>query len=251
VAPGGDHAYENGDVMAGLTRVLVADEDATRRSALHAALRDGGFVVCADVASVGVAVTVARVTLPHACLLAVRTPTKGIWATRALRAELPHAALVMLTDCRDGRELLPALLAGVDGYLPGDTDPAQLPRVLRAVLAGETALPRSLVTLVVDELRRREAISRRPDHGPLGHLTEREREILDLLCQGYTTGQIAARLVVQPVTVRTHISATLHKLGVSSRNDAIRLLRDESRGITPPQSDPVILQGEDVPAGSH
>ena len=105
-----------------------------------------------------------------------------------------------------------------------DADPARLPHALRAVVNGEAALPRHLVPLLIEEYRKvggyRSLLTRRG-----AELTNREVEVLGLMAESLTTQEIAERLSVEPVTVRTHISSILKKLQVASRRDALKLLQ--------------------------
>jgi DNA-binding CsgD family transcriptional regulator len=98
-----------------------------------------------------------------------------------------------------------------------------LPLALSGVIAGEAALPRHLVSLVIDEFRERGR--RRPLLKRRGVvLTDREWEVLELMSHGLTTFEIADRLFIEPVTVRTHVSAILKKLRVTSRKAALQLI---------------------------
>jgi DNA-binding NarL/FixJ family response regulator len=108
------------------------------------------------------------------------------------------------------------------GYLLKDIDPEQLPRALSAVLNGEAAIPRWIVSRLVDELRRKPGRRLRVG-GSRVTLTARESEILNLLLEGLTTAEIAERLFVAQVTVRSHIAALLRKLDVPDRASARRL----------------------------
>jgi len=93
------------------------------------------------------------------------------------------------------------------------------------VLEGEAALPRNLVARLVEEFRARTTRKRLSLRGRRGvDLTTREWEVLEFLRQGLTTAEIAARLFVSPVTVRSHVSAVLHKLRVPDRATAVHLL---------------------------
>ena len=106
-----------------------------------------------------------------------------------------------------------------------DIDPGRLPLALRGVLDGEAALPRQLVALLIEEFRERRRRRRIPLRGRRSaELTDREWEVLQLMRQGAHTEEIAARLFISPVTVRTHVSAILRKLQVPTREAAIELL---------------------------
>src|SRR5206468_6425790 len=116
--------------------------------------------------------------------------------------------------------------AGAVGYLLKDMDPERLRFALLGVTQGEAALPRVLVTRLMLEFRVREGRRRLLAAG--GHqaeLTRREWDVLTLLAEGASTREIAASLNVSAVTVRRHVSGVLGKLGVSSREAAVELLR--------------------------
>jgi DNA-binding NarL/FixJ family response regulator len=98
--------------------------------------------------------------------------------------------------------------------------PTSLGRALRAVLDGESAVPRELTSALVDNYRQSRARRVVVDGKPV-KLSEREWETLELLCDGLSTAEIAARTFVAPVTVRSHISSLLRKLRVSSRDEAV------------------------------
>jgi DNA-binding NarL/FixJ family response regulator len=129
----------------------------------------------------------------------------------------------MLTISHDRDDLLNALRAGAAGYLPKDVDPARLPHALHAVYRGEAAIPRALVTRLVSEFREHGS-RRRTIVSEKGHdLTSREWEVLELLRRGLSTAEIAERLFVTSVTVRTHIASLLKKLDVPDRDGLRRL----------------------------
>jgi DNA-binding NarL/FixJ family response regulator len=129
----------------------------------------------------------------------------------------------MLTVSREDRDLFAALRAGAAGYLLKDMDPRRLPRALESVLDGEVAIPRELVGHVVEEFRDRSARRRKlVADGPQAKLTSREWEVLELLRRALDTSQIARRLVLSPVTVRTHVNAILKKLEIRDRDELVR-----------------------------
>ena len=203
-------------------RVVIADDHAPTRLGVRMALEEVGFEVVAEASTAPTAVAAALEHRPDVVLLDVHMPGSGIAAARTLSVELPDTPVVMLTVSRDDDDLFEALRAGARGYLLKDIDPERLPHALRGVLAGEAALPRGLVARLVEAFR---------DGGTTGRsttllagLSTREREVLTLLGAGLTTQQIAQRLFVAPVTVRSHISVVLKKLQVPDREAAIRLL---------------------------
>jgi DNA-binding NarL/FixJ family response regulator len=152
-------------------------------------------------------------------------PGSGVAAAARISSMLPETAIVMLTVSRDDADFFDALRAGAAGYLLKETDPRQLPALLEKVLAGEGVLSQQLVARLIEEFRERARRRRLPLSGSRGvELTSREWEVLDLLRQGLTTVEIARRLFIAEVTVRTHVAAILRKLRVPDRRTALRLL---------------------------
>ena len=206
-------------------RVLIADDHVPIRGGIRAALEDGGFEVCAEAGDATASIEAALREQPDLCLLDIHMPGSGIRAAGEIARQLPECAVVMLTVSRNDEDLFDALRAGAAGYLLKDTDPARLPHALRGVLAGEAALPRALVSRVLDEFRENGRARRLPLLGTRGvRLTSREWEVMQLMREGLVTGEIARRLFVSPVTVRRHVSAILSKLGVSDRQAAMDLV---------------------------
>jgi DNA-binding NarL/FixJ family response regulator len=208
--------------------VVIADDHPPTRAGVRMSLEESGFTVCAEVATAAAAVEACLLHHPDVALLDVHMPGSGIAAARRISGGSPDTAVVMLTVSRDDADLFEALRAGARGYLLKDIDPDRLGPALEGVLAGEAALPRNLVTRLMDEFRERDDRSPRPQ-GPLAKLTSREWDTLDLMRQGLTTAQIAERLFVSPVTVRTHVSAILRKLQVADREAAVRVAQESER----------------------
>ena len=202
-------------------RVVIADDHAPTRMGVRMSLEDDGFEVVAEAATAPAAVAAALEHQPDVVLLDVHMPGSGIAAAGTLAVELPDAAVVMLTVSRDDDDLFEALRSGAKGYLLKDIDPDRLGAALRGVLAGEAALPRNLVARLVTEFRGRERRTPRAEEA----LSSREWQVMDGLGRGLTTKEIAAELFVAPVTIRTHVSSVLKKLGVDSRAAAVELLR--------------------------
>jgi DNA-binding NarL/FixJ family response regulator len=204
-------------------RIVIADDHAPTRMGVRMSLEDDGFEVVAEASTAPTAVAAALEHQPEVVLLDVHMPGGGIAAARTLTAELPSAAVVMLTVSRDDDDLFEALRSGARGYLLKDIDPDRLGPALRGVLEGEAALPRGLVARLVSEFRGRERTAPTAESA----LSSREWQVMDGLGRGLTTKEIAAELFVAPVTVRTHVAAVLKKLGVESRDAALRVLRGE------------------------
>jgi DNA-binding NarL/FixJ family response regulator len=206
-------------------RVLIADDHAPTRADIGEILEeDGRFEICAEAADAVEAVAAAVREQPDLCLLDVRMPGRGVAAAWEIAARLPTTKIVMLTVSDDDRDLFAALRAGAHGYLLKDLDTTRLPHALLDVLDGQAAVPRALVSRVLDEFRDRGARRRSIVGDPeTPQLTSREWEVLDLLRQELTSAQIARRLVLSQATVRTHVAAILRKLEVPDRAAAVRL----------------------------
>jgi len=134
-------------------------------------------------------------------------------------------AVVLAADESAPSEVLAALRAGAHGWLPMNTDSSRLVDALRAVARGEAAVPRSLMSTVLAELRgagTREVLS--PD-GTICELPPREHDVLLGLAEGQTTAQIAARLGIGDATVRGYVATAVRRLGVPDRRAAVALVR--------------------------
>ena len=216
---------EAGVELSGI-RVVIADDHAPTRGGVRAALEAGGCEVCAEGASAYDAVQLAKEHEPDVVLLDIHMPGNGIQAARQICVDLPQTAVVMLTASQDDEDLFDALRAGASGYLLKGTDPIDLPRVLKAVLSGEAALPPALVSRVLEEFRTPKKALRR-NSAARDKLSAREREIVLLLAEGLSTDAVAKKLFLSPTTIRVHVSTVLRKLQVKDREAAFRALRDE------------------------
>jgi DNA-binding NarL/FixJ family response regulator len=209
-----------------VVRVLVADDHGAQRMGVRRVLEADGLTVCAEAADAPGAVEAAIREKPDICLLDVHMPGSGIEAARAISRELSSTVVVMLTVSENDEDLFAALRAGAAGYLLKDMDPGRLTAALLGVLNGEAAIPRELMSRVMEELRGK-GTRRLPLPGEQRsvELTAREWEILHLLAADRSTKEISEQLHVSPVTVRRHVSELLKRLRVRTRDEAIHLLR--------------------------
>jgi DNA-binding NarL/FixJ family response regulator len=199
--------------------------------AVREALEDGGCEVVGEAESAYAAVELARRERPDVCLLDIGMPGSGLWAVREITQDNPSCKCVMLTVSESSDDLFDALQAGSVGYLLKDVSPSDLAPAVRAAIGGEAVLDGLLAARVVDALRGRGRPARVVNSQ--GHevtFTDRESEVLQLLVSGLSTGEIASRLFVQPITVRRYISDAVRKLRVTNRAEAIALLRSQSGG---------------------
>jgi DNA-binding NarL/FixJ family response regulator len=211
-------------------RVLIADDHAPTRAGVRMALERDGIEVCAEVTNASDAIEAAQRERPDLCLLDVHMPGGGPSAASKITSSLPNTLVLMLTVSRDHDDLLESLRRGAVGYLLKEMDPAGIPVAVRAALSGEGVLPRALAADLIGEFRHRPA-ERRLTGQSRRHpaLSAREWEILELLAEGAGTAEMAERLFLSQVTVRRHISSILGKLGVASREEAVKLVRDEAQ----------------------
>jgi DNA-binding NarL/FixJ family response regulator len=210
-----------------MIRVIVADDHVPTRDDIRLALEeDDAFTVCAEAGDASAAVEAALRERPEVCLLDIDMPGGGIAAAWEITARLPETKVVMLTISNEDRDLFAALRAGASGYLLKDMDPAELPSLLSRVVEGGAVLAPSLVRRIVAEFRDRSA-RRRPvsAEGAAAQLTSREWQVLELLRHGMSTSEIARRLVVSPITVRTHVNSILRKLRAADREELMRQFR--------------------------
>jgi DNA-binding NarL/FixJ family response regulator len=204
--------------------VLVVGTNAATRAGIRLALEPS--VDTYEARTPAEALTLRMAAYPTVILFS-EDGNDGMSAVSQLSASFPFSHIVVLTPEVSEDQLLKAVRAGAVGYLSEHLDPDRLPYVVRGVMRGEAAIPRVLVTKLVDELRERRR--RRQvllESRQAVSLTTREWEVLELLRQHATTKQIARRLSISEVTVRRHIGTLLHKLGVQSRQEAVALVDD-------------------------
>jgi DNA-binding NarL/FixJ family response regulator len=203
-------------------RVLIADHSPAVRAGVRLSLESSDCVVCAEADDAVAALEAAVRECPDVCLVDASLPGGAIAAVEEISSKLPDCRVVVFSDSRDAHDVLEALRAGASGYLLKEIDLAPLPVTLRRLLAGEAALPRALVGRLIESLRESERRRRLAVRHDLSH---RELEVLELLAEKLTTAEIARRLFVEKVTVRTHVASILKKLAAPDREAAIRLIQ--------------------------
>ena len=202
-------------------RVIVAHADVSTRRAIRDLLSgEADFVVTAE-ARDGVEVfELARFYRPEIVLIDVGLPGRDPLATAAAIAAATASAIIMVAADRDDALTgLPALRAGAQGVVSVPADLGQLAETLRAVAAGGAALSPALAMHLIEQVR---AIPASSGMRPVKSvLTGREWEVLDLLCGGASTRDMAAALFLTEDTVYGHVKKILRKLGVKSRAEAV------------------------------
>jgi DNA-binding NarL/FixJ family response regulator len=200
-------------------RVVVADDQALIRAGFSALLAaEPGIEVVGQAATGQEAVALARRERPDVLLMDIRMPDgDGLWATREIVGTpgLDTCRVVVVTTFELDEYVAEAVRSGASGFLVKDTDPADLIRAVRVAAAGDALLSpgptRRLLERVAAGLRQAPATER------LDVLTDREREVLVLVAEGLTNDEIAERLVLSPLTAKTHVSRMLGKLGARDR----------------------------------
>ncbi len=204
--------------------VLLVDDHPIVLSGLAALVRsDDGLELLATARSVAEASAVP--TPPDVALVDLDLPDgDGISLGASLKARWPSVRVVVLTMHADDRAVMRSLGVGLDGYLLKDADPEDILAAIHTVARGTMVLGRGTTAAVVAAA----AVAPRTDG--LARLDARELEILELLVQGLTTGQVAARLFLAPKTIRNRVSDLVSKLGVASREDAIEIAKASGLG---------------------
>jgi DNA-binding NarL/FixJ family response regulator len=202
-------------------RAVVADHQEPSRRALSSALRRAEIVVVAEALDGTEAVELARYHEPDLVVIDVGVSgLDAIAATRRITRADPDVTVILLTSATSEHLGVLGLRAGAAGYLRRDLHPRSLARAIVGALRGEAAIPRSLAMRLVEQMRAETSSGEhmRPVGGPL---TARQWQVLDLLCEGRTTEEIAAALTVSPETVRSHVKGIFRRLNVRSREEAV------------------------------
>ena len=207
----------------GRVRVLIVDDHAVLRQALRLLLESHAEIdVLGDVSNGREAVAAVEQLEPDVVLMDVVMPgLNGLDATRQIRKRAPQTRVLILSGYEEEEQIIEALRAGANGYLVKESDIGELLLAIQAVARGNTYFSSSLS----ERGDGRDLLLRaRSDEGKAGfdRLTDREREVLQLIAEGHSNQSIGEQLVISVKTVEAHKAHIMSKLGARNRTDLIR-----------------------------
>jgi two-component system, NarL family, response regulator LiaR len=195
--------------------ILIVDDHAVVREGARAFLdAQPDFTVVGDVGSGGEAVLVAADLAPDVVLMDLVMPgMDGVEATRRLKQQSPRSQVIVLTSYHDDDHVFPAIRAGALSYLLKDVLLPELADAVRKAARGEATMHPQVAARIAQELEH----TPYADGAQYSMLSEREREVLRLIAEGFPNGEIARRLVISEKTVKSHVSNILSKLQLMDR----------------------------------
>ncbi|MET0843105.1 MAG: response regulator transcription factor [Mycetocola sp.] len=217
-----------------MIRVVIADDQQLIRAGFRALLEAEADIEVVGEAATGTdAVARIREHRPDVALMDIRMPEgDGLWATEQITADraLAGTHIVVVTTFELDEYVAQAIAAGASGFLVKDTEPVELIRSVRIAAAGDALLSPSVTRRLLERISGRLHTTVSPQL--LDLLTDREREVMVLVAAGLSNEEIGARLFLSPLTVKTHISRILGKLGARDRVQLV-VLAYESGLVTP------------------
>lgn len=203
-------------------RVLVVDDHVIVRDGICALLALAGDIEVVGEAGDGMeALELARKLKPDVVLMDIAMPVLGgMEATRRICKELPETKVLALTQYDDKEYVFPLIEAGALGFISKTAASSDLTSAIRYVYRGESYLSPGVAKLMVDDYQHGASVQSHSD--PYEKLTDRERDVLKLVAEGYTTQEIADVLVISPKTVEGHKSSLMSKLDVHNRIDLVK-----------------------------
>jgi DNA-binding NarL/FixJ family response regulator len=213
-------------VTTGL-RVVIVDDHPVFRQGLRTLLEDLGVDVVAEESDGAAGVEAALAHRPDVVLMDLQMPgVSGVEATRRLTAALPDAKVLVLTMVDDDQAVFAAVQAGALGYLLKGAGQDEISRALAAVATGQGVYGPE----VARRLRSFFTTAGARSATPFPTLSDREREVLALVAEGASNGDIARRLFLSDKTVRNYVSSIFTKLDVDTRAAAIVVAREAGLG---------------------
>ena len=216
-----------------IIRILTADDHTLFRDGLRAVLSAvPDTEVVGEAATGEEAIEHAAELQPDVILMDINMPeVNGIEATRQILRTSPHIGIIVVTMLEDDDSVFAAMRAGARGYVLKGADTAEMLQAIRAVSGGQALLGPAIATRLMNYFRDLDATAQ-PSAPPqvFPELTDREREVLNLIAQGLSNTVIAERLILSSKTVRNHISNVFSKLQVADRAQAIVRAREAGLG---------------------
>jgi DNA-binding NarL/FixJ family response regulator len=203
-------------------RVLVVDDHTIVRDGICALLALAGDIeVVGEAANGSEALKMAKELTPDVVLMDIAMPIMGgLEATRRIRKEFPQTKILVLTQYDDKEYVFPVIESGASGFISKAAASSELASGIRSVHQGDSYLSPSVTKLLVENYQH--AASERASQDPYDQLTERERDVLKLLAEGYSTQEIADILVITPKTVEGHKTNLMAKLDIHNRIDLVK-----------------------------
>jgi two-component system response regulator DevR len=195
---------------------LLDDHEVVRRGIAELLAAVPGFEIVGEAGSVEQALPRVLASRPDVAVLDARLPDgSGIDVCRDIRSALPSTYCLILTSYDDQDAVLSSVLAGASGYVLKEVRTSGLVDAIRQVALGRSLLDPTVIAQVMERVR-----AGSPTDSRLAALTEREREVLDLISDGLTNRQIGERLFLAEKTVKNYVSSLLGKLGMERRTQA-------------------------------
>jgi two-component system response regulator NreC len=203
-------------------RVLVVDDHTIVRDGICALLALAGDIeVVGEATNGSEAIKIVKDLHPDVVLMDIAMPIMGgLEATRRIRRECPKIKVLVLTQYDDKEYVFPVIESGASGLISKAGASSELALGIRAVHHGDSFLSPPVAKLLVEDYRT--TAGERAAKDPYNQLTERERDILKLLAEGYSTPEIADMLVITPKTIEGHKTRLMSKLGIHNRIDLVK-----------------------------
>ncbi len=203
-------------------RVLVVDDHTVVRDGICALLALAGDIeVVGEAADGSQALKMVKELEPNVVLMDIAMPIMGgLEATRRIHKECPRTKVLILTQYDSREYVFPVIEAGACGFISKAAASSELILGIRSVYHGDSYLSPSVTRLFIEDYQH--GVGARASHDPYDQLTDRERDVLKLVAEGYTTQEIADMLVVSPKTVEGYRTNLMAKLGIHNRVDLVK-----------------------------